>query len=65
MTDRDSGVLLMRTWDDGEAEIEALGAGLIGLAAHVVGAGETRNAALANYQRKMDDAHSGWMTPEG
>ena len=46
-------------------EIEALGAGLIGLAAHVVGAEETRNAALANYQREMDDAHSGWMTPKG
>ncbi len=43
---------------------EALGSGLKALGAHAVGAEETRDEALGNYQRTMDEANSGWRTPE-
>jgi curved DNA-binding protein CbpA len=46
-------------------ETKALGAALVGLGAHVIGAGEPRDAALANYLRNMDEAQGGWRTPKG
>jgi hypothetical protein len=45
-------------------ETKALGAGLTALGAQATGFEGTRDRALANYQRNMEEAQSGWRAPE-
>ena len=44
-------------------ETSALGSGLLALGAQTVGADETRDKALADYQQSMEEAQSGWRAP--
>lgn len=45
-------------------ETSALGSGLYALGAHALGAEESRDEALQNYSRKMEEAQSGWKRPD-